>query len=229
MTNKPVSLIQLTNLKGNKELSKVFVRYIAGLPPESKYRHQEIKDIALLLRNLELSDDQCSGFIYSYTIPQFNQEFDLLKISVNNVINIELKSGMKSKEEIEKQLKRHEHFLKLLPGAKFLFTYVSSENKLYKLVDGNLYDCPFGELQSFIASSEPLPIDLDEIFAPKNVLVSPLNDTEKFINGNYLLTDNQENIKKDILNQIRDSSSYFFTGLLACQEREKRCFYTISR
>lgn len=213
MTNKPVSLIQLTNLKDNKELSEAFVRYIAGLPPESKYRHQEIEDISSLLKNLELSDDQCSGFIYGYTIPQFNQEFDLLKISANNVINIELKSGAKPKEEIEKQLKRHEHFLKMLPGAKFLFTYVSSENKLYKLVNGLLVDCSFGELQAFFSSSEPLSMDLDEEFAPKNVLVSPLNDTEKFINGNYLLTDNQENIKKDILNQIRDSSSYLFYGL----------------
>ena len=202
MTNKPVSLIQLTNLKDNKELSEIFVRYIAGLP-SGKYRHQEIEDIALLLNNLELSDDQCSGFIYGYTIPQFNQEFDLLKISADNVINIELKSGMKPKEEIKKQLKRHEYFLRLLPGANFLFTYVSSENKLYKLVNGLLVDCSFGELQSFLSASEPLLIDLDETFAPKNVLVSPLNDTEKFINGNYLLTDNQENIKKEILNQIR--------------------------
>ena len=213
MTNKPVSLIQLTNLKDNKELSEAFVRYIAGLPPESKYRHQEIEGISLLLKNLELSDDQCSGFIYGYTIPQFNQEFDLLKISVNNIINIELKSGEKPRDEIEKQLKRHEHFLKMLPGAKFLFTYVSSENKLYKLVNGLLVDCSFGELQAFLSSSEPLSMDLDEEFAPKNVLVSPLNDTEKFINGNYLLTDNQENIKKEILDQIHGSSSPLFYGL----------------
>ncbi len=213
MTNKPVSLIQLTNLKGNKELSETFVRYIGGLPPESKYRHQEIKDIALLLKNLKLPEDRCSDFIYGYTIPQFNQEFDLLKISADHVINIELKSGMKSKEEIEKQLKRHKHFLKLLQGEAHLFTFVSSENKLYKLDIQGLRDCSFDELHLYLCSSSPRQADLDDVFAPKNVLVSPLNDTKKFINGDYLLTENQENIKKELIKKIKESDSHVFFGL----------------
>ena len=69
MTNKPVSLIQLTNLKDNEELSKAFVPYIAGSPSGDGYRHQEIEDIASLLTNFKLPEVCYSDFIYSYRIP----------------------------------------------------------------------------------------------------------------------------------------------------------------
>ncbi|WP_052770534.1 ATP-binding protein [Paenibacillus sp. IHB B 3415] len=42
--------------------------------------------------------------------------------------------------------------------------------------------------------------DLDDLFSPKKYLVSPLNSTNEFMQQNYFLTDQQEVIKKRIIN-----------------------------
>lgn len=214
MTNKPVSLIQLTNLKNNKELSEAFVRYIAGLPFRDEYRHQEIEDIASLLTNFKLPESYYSDFIYSYRIPHPSEEFDLIKITNNQVINIELKSQMISKAKIEVQLKRHEHALKLLSDQIYCFTYVSKTNQLFRWYDGKLFECSFEALKNVLVSSLiTRDVDLDEVFAPKNILVSPLNDPERFLRGEYLLTQNQEDFKQDILSKIRNCNSSIFLGI----------------
>lgn len=214
MTNKPVSLIQLTNLKDNEELSKAFVPYIAGSPFGSGYRHQEIEDIASLLANFKLPENCYSDFIYGYKIAHFNEEFDLIKITNNQVINIELKSQMISKAKIEVQLKRHEHALKLLSDQIYCFTYVSKTNQLFRWYDGKLFECSFEALKNVLVSSLiTRDVDLDEVFAPKNILVSPLNNSERFIRGEYLLTQNQEDFKQDILSKIRNCNSSIFLGI----------------
>ncbi len=56
-------------------------------------------------------------------------------------------------------------------------------------------------------------LDLDKEFSPKNILVSPLNDSKRFLENDYLLTDNQEKIKNDILRIINDCTSEHFVGL----------------
>ena len=214
MTNKPVSLIQLTNLKDNKELSEAFVRYIAGLPSRDEYRHQEIEDIASLLANFKLPESCYSDFIYSYRIPHPSEEFDLIKITKDHVLNIELKSQMISKAKIKEQLKHHEHVLKLLSRQIYCFTYVSNTNKLFRLYDGKLFECSFEMLKDVLASSlVAQEIDLDEVFSPKNILVSPLNNPERFINGEYLLTQHQCDIKQNILSKIRNCNSAIFLGI----------------
>lgn len=214
MTNKPVSLIQLTNLKDNEELSKAFVPYIAGLPSRGEYRHQEIEDIASLLANFKLSENNYSDFIYGYKIVHFNEEFDLIKITKDQVINIELKSQMISRVKIKEQLKRHEHVLKLLSRQIYCFTYVSNTNKLFRLYDGKLFECSFEMLKELFASSLiTQEVDLDEVFSPKNILVSPLNDSERFVHGEYLLTQHQSDIKQNILSKIRNCKSAIFLGI----------------
>lgn len=56
-------------------------------------------------------------------------------------------------------------------------------------------------------------IDLDQVFTPNNILVSPLNATERFLAGDYLLTENQENIKKEIIDYISIKMEDRFIGL----------------
>ena len=43
-------------------------------------------------------------FFYSYQIPRLGKEFDLLQIKEDQIINIELKSGVVSDEAIRRQL-----------------------------------------------------------------------------------------------------------------------------
>jgi hypothetical protein len=44
--------------------------------------------------------------------------------------------------------------------------------------------------------------NIDSYFNPSNYLVSPFNSTQEFIKGKYFLTAHQEQIKKEILNQL---------------------------
>lgn len=207
MNNKPVSLIQLSNLVKDYELSSAYVRYIAGLSTKREYKHQEIKGISKLIKCLNLSFNECEGFIYGYTVPHLNKEFDLLKITENYVLNIELKSQMKDLESISKQLRQNTHYLKLLNKEIKCYTFVSSNKNLYKLENNFLVKAQREELKELCTSNCINNIDLDLVFSVRNILVSPFNDTQRFVNNDYLLTENQENIKKRILKEIEEKSN----------------------
>lgn len=214
MENKLVSLIQLTNLKDDSKLSEDFVCYYAGLASTREYKHQEILDLDELLKNLNLSPNDSSGFIFGYLIPQLNKEFDLIKITKDYVLNIELKSQQKDEIQLAKQLIQNIHYLKLLKKQIYCFTFVSSTKKLYKLVnDDELQTAEFEELKELCSAECVAEVDLDEIFAPKHILVSPLNNTQRFLNGDYLLTENQESIKKKILTKLDCLETAYFFGL----------------
>lgn len=216
MKNKVIYLPEMIKLSHNEELSELYIRYYCGLDQSHKYRHQEILDIKKLLHNLNVKADKFDGFIYGYTIPQLNKEFDLLKITPINCLNIELKSRNVSKDKIKKQLLQNRHYLNIINKEKnYEYTYVSSTNCLYKLNDENdLIETSFDELNDvFNSLSKHEDIDLNAIFTPKNILVFPLNSTEKFLQGKYLLTEHQENIKKEILEVIDHNTEGQFLGL----------------
>ena len=78
----------------------------------------------------------------------------------------------------------------------FLFTYISENNKLFRLVDDGIVECNFEEFSEILRGKMAKEVDLDEIFTPKNILASSLNSTELYLTGQYLLTEHQENKKK---------------------------------
>lgn len=90
MKNKAVSLRDLTKLSHYSELSERYIRYICGINDDRQYRHKEIEDIAALISMMFLPEKSLSGFIYGYVVPQLNKEFDLLIITSNSCVNIEL-------------------------------------------------------------------------------------------------------------------------------------------
>ena len=217
MKNKLISLHDMVKLSHNAELSEPYIRYLCGIDSEHQYRHQEIVDIASFLNGIPICEDKLSGFIYSYVVPQLNKEFDLLKITENTCLNIELKSSGVALEKIERQLLQNRHYLKLLNKPELLtFTYISNTNSAFTLDNqDNVVQCPVSELVSVMnaVESEAVSLDLDSVFTPKNILVSPLNSTERFLRGDYLLTENQETIKKDILQYVQGNISDRFVGL----------------
>mgnify|MGYP007089124106 FL=1 len=143
MRNKAVSLIDMIKLSHNIELSKPYIQYLCGLDKARAYRHQEILDIQSLLAAVTLPTESVSGFLYGYVVPQLNREFDLLRISQNVCLNIELKSSETSIEKIKRQLIQNKHFLKLLNKPYlYLFTYISSTNRAFLLSEsGDLVEC----------------------------------------------------------------------------------------
>jgi DNA polymerase III delta prime subunit len=215
MENKIVSLDDIVKLVKNIELSEKYVRYIAGFEKEKEYQHQEIEDINNLLQNLKVEVKDMQGFIYSYVVPQLNKEFDLLKITNMTCINIELKSKNVGVERIKKQLLQNKMYLKLLGKELYLYSYISETNKLYCLENDELMECHFISLKNKLSNLESIEIDLDKVFSPKNVLVSPLNTPNVFLKDQYLLTENQKNIKDKIIKYVdatRDERFYAITG-----------------
>lgn len=214
MQNKIVSLIDLTRLHEDEELSEKYVRYITGISPEQQYRHQEILDIFTMIMAFKGNKSYYDGFIYSYEMAQLNKQFDLLRITENRCLNVELKSEPVPLYNIEKQLRQNRHYLKIIGKDVTSYAFISSTKEVYSL-DSNdaLKESTINSLEKAINDGVPEHIDLDKIFAPNNYLVSPLNNPEGFINSNYLLTENQENIKRNIIEASKHHDVAAFVGL----------------
>lgn len=216
MKNKPVCLCDMVNLSTNAALSESYIRYLCGLSAEQQYRHQEILDIECLLSILSVPQPQLDGFIYGYTVPQLNKEFDLLKITETSCINIELKSEAIPEERLKRQLLQNQHYLKLLNKENLkTCIFVSSCSVVYTINDQNaIEEISVDELAAVLCSLDRDEfVDLDSVFLPRNILVSPLNSTERFLAGDYLLTEHQENIKKDVLDHVNTNTQGSFAGI----------------
>lgn len=53
----------------------------------------------------------------------------------------------------------------------------------------------------------------DEWLNPSNYLVSPFNSTDKFLNGGYFLTNQQEDLRARILKLFKNASTATFISL----------------
>lgn len=216
MKNKIVSLDDMVRLSDNEELSESYIRYICGMDIDHQYKHQEILDIKCLLEIASLRTEKCKGFLYGYVVPQLNKEFDLVKITKDCCFNLELKSNEVSEEKINRQLIQNIHYLKMLNKTTLqVFVFVSSTASVYTLDDQNkLTMVPINDLSISINNlGESEYEDLDRFFIPRNILVSPLNSTDRFLKRDYLLTEHQENIKKDAMTYVATNTQGRFVGI----------------
>ncbi len=149
------------------------------------------------------------GYVFSFRIPQISAEFDLLKICDDAVINIELKSEDVGTDRIARQLKRNRHYLSPLERRVHLFTFVSNEGSLFEL-DGNqhLQSTSFQRLAEVLAATDkPYQGVVEDLFAASNYLVSPLNDTRRFLEGSYFLTNHQAQIKASFVTSCVEATA----------------------
>lgn len=187
-----------------------------GIDVNKKVRDYEFECIESLINellgfsnNISVTDD----FYLGFSIPQIGKEFDLLRFGKDNIINVELKTDS-TIEKIHQQQVRNYYYLKFLGKEINIFTFVSNARKLYKLVvDSNnseTIEVTIDELFNKLLSQNVETYDnINELFNPSDYLVSPFNSTEKFINGNYFLTVQQENIFHDIQKKLQDSTTNF--------------------
>lgn len=79
------------------------------------------------------------------------------------------------------------------------------------MIDEHIIKIEFHELIKIIKNQHDLfDDDINILFKPSIFLVSPLNDTEKFLKKEYFLTLNQSQIKEDIKKEIsKNHISYF--------------------
>lgn len=157
------------------------------------------------------------SFYYSYSIPQIGKEFDLLKITQDCVLNIELKSQEIEFDRIQTQLIRNKHYLRHLGGQIYSFTYTASTNEIYRLNDSEVLE--FSDMDALLSVLQQLSgiyvSDISQLFRASEFLVSPLNTPQKFIANQYFLTKQQEEFRQTIFRFMHQSASqhYEITGL----------------
>lgn len=213
MNNKYINLHQLRTNINSPKIEEKYIRYICGLNNDTEYHQLEIKGICKLIELAKFSEIQSSNFLYGYCVPQMSKEFDLIKVSKEKSVNIELKSKEIALDRIKKQLLHNKHYLNIISPNVFLFTYVCSNNTIYELVDDKLIEIGVERLRTILDEFDGEQLDLDLIFTPSNILVSPLNSPQKFIDGKYLLTDQQEQIKRQLLDYVDNNYGERFFGL----------------
>ncbi|MGP5095368.1 ATP-binding protein [Staphylococcus equorum subsp. linens] len=175
---------------------------------KKQYKLESIKDVEKdcilnLVEELHSNDRSVSyldAFYLNYRIKQINPEFDLLKYTEEGVLNIELKSKS-NKTKILRQQSKNYFYLKYISEKVRIITYVSDENIFYKYDSENNITIKINteEVTSILEEfRNPKSIHLDEVFQPSNYLISPFNDTEKFLNNKYILTQHQQNMVREI-------------------------------
>lgn len=197
---RPINLISFVDSMNqlSKDVFKEYLNEFRIYPKES-----ELLDIKQLVNEFNENKarlEELDQYYIGYKINQISKEFDLLRFGNDYIVNIELKSK-KPKEDIRKQLIENQYYLSSVNENIYSFTYLSGDNILYKLdEDKQLVKCDFESLISVLRDQELLHIDnLDNLFNPSNFLISPFNTTEKFIEGNYFLTDHQRQMKREMM------------------------------
>jgi len=174
-----------------------------------------LEKLCIELRKYSCEPQIFSGYYIGYSIKQISKEFDILRFGSNAIINIELKAPLdeiSKLQKIPKQMKQNYYYLNFLGKPIYIYTFVEDDG-LYKYdISTDAYVAvSYEELISNLSNqgfdSEMNP---DKLFVPSNYLISPFNNTEKFLAHEYFLTDNQQEIKKQIMQIIQDSKEFFF-------------------
>lgn len=187
---------------------------------KSQLRHDEREKLSLAgFSNLLFYNSDTpliqNGYYFSYTIPQISKEFDLLRISENSVINIELKSEVITEEKITNQLKKNKYYLSHLGKAIFLYCYIHTTQQLFKL-DGSdsLIPVSIAEIvDNLETQTNVYTADIDQLFRIADYLVSPINTPDKFLSGEYFLTSQQEKFEKQFFEMEAQKQGFSFLAL----------------
>lgn len=199
------------------EVKPLFERSLSHREAKLRVKEQEFDQIRQIVGELErlgAPEDCFEDWFYSFPIPHISREFDLLKAGRNGcVINLELKSASRSvtMARIQKQLERNAYYLSLIGKRIYSFTFVSDRKKrgkLYELTESGLKVCTFRELIRRLGKvKHPVQENIEELFRPGDYLISPYSEPERFCQGQYFLTEHQQQMKEKIVTGIRRSSA----------------------
>lgn len=178
-------------------------------------KESELNDLIELVKSFfEVKYYNLEYFYVDFKIPQINCEFDLLRISNESIVNIELKRTLKT-EKARKQLLEHKFYLNFLEMPTYCFTFVADEKQFYFIDDEDNFvltsiDKVIENLREQINFKK---VNLMELFSPKNFLVSPFNSYKKFINKEYILTERQTEFKTKILYKYEKETDHVFISI----------------
>ncbi|MDO4491729.1 MAG: ATP-binding protein [Lachnospiraceae bacterium] len=167
-----------------------------------------LKRLVDMLMALDVSPELLDSFFFSFTIHQIGKEFDLLKLlPEQRGLNIELKSEPVELAEIEKQLRQNRYYLGFAAPDLRLFTFVASTGELYQLIGDTCYPVPLETLVEALPDYEAaIQEGIEELFATGKFLISPFTDPSRFLTGKYFLTQQQQDIREQVLEMILDAA-----------------------
>lgn len=217
---KPVNLYEFSKTFFlDEEPLAVYEKFTSQRDKAIPIKNREIKTIQKFISVLSdsVSPDNWDGFYYSFSIPQISKEFDLLKLGNDKILNIELKSEFTSDEKLLKQLVRNNYYLSHLNKPVIEIEYVADTDKFYILNGGSLAETDVKTVADIINGVNGFyGDDIEGLFKPSQFLVSPINTPDKFLSGNYFLTDHQETIRNAIIEDRKTCgdtySFYLVTG-----------------
>lgn len=215
---KSISIYALTRKQNIEHLQKL-EQQLSGREHMLKMKEWELESMRALVERLELHMQDVSALrlFYSFQIPRLGKEFDLLQIRENQIINIELKSGAVSEEAIQKQLIQNRYYLSALGKPIQSYTYISSQNRLMRLTNhDHVIEASWNQLCAALQKEgKDYSGDIENLFRAEWYLFSPLTEPNRFLNKEYFLTAQQRDIKRQILKEIcEEQTGYFsFSGL----------------
>lgn len=207
----------LSIIEAYRKLSNtLFQKLMNSYGITSGIKNYELNGIEAFVDELLKANNNISivnRYYLGYSIPQIGKEFDLLRFGHNYIINIEIKTES-SIEKILKQQQKNKYYLSFLDKPLHIYTFISNENKLYKLVIRNngdeIEEITFNELCNILMFQEVVTFNnIDDLFNPSDYLVSPFNSPEKFMSEGYFLTVQQEQIYKEIQTKLSDTVTNF--------------------
>jgi len=174
---------------------------------EKQNLKQFVDTIFSLCDNVSFFDN----FYYSYSIPQISEEFDLLKFTDTKILNIEIKDELIKLEDICYQLDKNRYYLSHLEKEIVSVCYIAKEDLFFIKSDEQLLEIDKNEIKNILDAFEPsLKVDIDDMFKASKFLISPLNTPKKFLDGNYFLTNHQNEIKIKIEKEINLPQNKYF-------------------
>lgn len=215
---KSISIYTITRNQNIECLQKL-ERQLSGRTYLLKIREWELDSMKALVRQLEmrLPDVYALRFFYSFQIPRLGKEFDLLQIKDDQIVNVELKSGIVSDEAVRKQLLQNRYYLSVQGKTIQSYTYISSQNRLVRLSNhDHIVEADWEQLCTVLQrQSKDYEGDIEDLFQAEMYLFSPLTEPERFLNKEYFLTSQQKDIERRILDKIRkvESGYFWFSGL----------------
>lgn len=212
---KAINLYILAEMKN----MKLYGKYYASLTGEKEraYKPHEAQSLSRLVSVMMQRGakvEEFDNFFYGYIIPRIGKEFDILKIGENAILNIELKSWVGNENAVLDQLIKNKFYLAHLNKTQYFYTFNSNTDTLYKLDENNLLKvCDIDELINVNKSiSGAIDSLIDDLFKVSNFIVSPNERPERFILGEYFLTQQQQQIKKQTLNSLQSGKNVKIAG-----------------
>ena len=207
---KPVNLFRVSRIH-DERLFNIMEKHEASDHDNHRIRIHEIDSLCILTDALAahgIRVRDTDGFYFGFVIPLVGKEFDLIKVTNKYCLNIELKSQEVSEEQILAQLRKNRHYLTLLGRELMLFTVVTDTLTCYRLSDNNeLETTDIREIVKAVRKCRAAYHgNIDKLFRASEYLISPEEDPERFLQGQYFLSPAQDYVKAELLRDIADTS-----------------------